>query len=57
MTPKRAKALRTLAARLAEEERSGNGVDRSQGYGTWDTEHRERFERDLAAAAAPAHSG
>jgi hypothetical protein len=51
MTPARARALRALARQRAEDERSGNGVDRSQGRDTWNAEQREQFEAELAALA------
>jgi hypothetical protein len=41
-TPERARELRGFAEVRAEEERSGNGVDRSQPYGTWDRQMNER---------------
>jgi hypothetical protein len=49
-TPDRARELRGFAEVRAEEERSGNGVDRSQPFGTWDRER--HAERKAARQAA-----
>jgi hypothetical protein len=38
----RARELRGFAEARAQEERTGNGVDRSQPYGTWDRQMTER---------------
>jgi hypothetical protein len=51
ITPERARALRALAIKRADEERSGSGVDRSQPRDSWNAEQRERFEAELAEAA------
>ncbi len=50
VSPARAAALRALAAKRAEEERSGRGVDRSQPRDSWNAEQRQAFEGELAAA-------
>jgi hypothetical protein len=50
-TPERARELRGFAEVRAEEERSGNGVDRSQPYGTWDREMNERRKAERAQRA------
>jgi hypothetical protein len=63
LTPGRARDLRGFAEARAQEERSGNGVDRSQPYGTWDRQMNERRkakrsrptkEQAAAEAAFPA---
>jgi hypothetical protein len=50
----RARELRDFAESRAEEERSGNGVDRSQTYGTWDRQVTERRKARLAADSGKA---
>lgn len=50
-TPERARELRGFAEARAEEERSGNGVDRSQPYGIWDREMNERRKAERARRA------
>ena len=50
-TPERARELRGFAEARAEEERSGNGVDRSQPYGTWDRQMNEQRKAERARRA------
>jgi hypothetical protein len=59
MTAERARELRGFAEARAEEERSGNGVDRSQPYGTWDQQMNElrKAERAEQLAAAGGRGG
>jgi hypothetical protein len=53
-TAERARELREFAEVRAEEERSGNGLDRSQPFGTWDRQMNERRKAERRGASGEA---